>query len=375
MTRTRPSRRSGKSKKPSKTTSTNGKVIEHGDIFFFYRPKIDTEVVKDIESVQRFYMVISPDGSDLNRLFLLGQKQLPEIVEGSTNSEERNWALNVLTSSDPNEIREEFLPAEYQTETRGTRRMAAAVPTGEGKYSIVEHEGHSELAYILELPEKPGPTQREFQIKKEASYIISVKNPDIQVPGYSAFLKRKPDYPNSLKEKFGNRRWINVDEPNLLDYENTQLLLIGARKKDVEEELGIDIDEEKESASTAELFNDLKIRKEQVPLKPLFKGRFPTKDEVPFAQEIKTLSDEEAPGKGGKVGGKIAATSSASAAAIAKILSGIEFPKNKEQLIDYAEQNKHRISEPDAVIEILKELQETRFESMADVEKALGELR
>jgi hypothetical protein len=32
----------------------------------------------------------------------------------------------------------------------------------------------------LELPETPGPTQREFEIKKEASYIISVKNPQIK---------------------------------------------------------------------------------------------------------------------------------------------------------------------------------------------------
>ena len=36
-------------------------LIEHGDIFFFYRPKVDTEEVKDIEDVQRFYMVISPE--------------------------------------------------------------------------------------------------------------------------------------------------------------------------------------------------------------------------------------------------------------------------------------------------------------------------
>jgi len=49
---------------------------------------------------------------------------------------------------------------------------------------------------------------------------------------------------------FGDRRWIDVQDPNLLNYENTQLLLIGARKKDVEEELGIDIDEEKESQGT-----------------------------------------------------------------------------------------------------------------------------
>ena len=36
-------------------------VIEHGDIFFFYRPKVGTEEVEDIEDVQRFYMVTSPE--------------------------------------------------------------------------------------------------------------------------------------------------------------------------------------------------------------------------------------------------------------------------------------------------------------------------
>jgi len=367
-------RRTAKSTRQT-TRIGRGKIIEHGDIFFFYRPKIDAQEVQGIENVQRFYMVTSPDKPKLHRIFLVGQKQLPEITEGKSSSEERNWALNILTSSNVDEIRKEFLPAEYQTETRGTRRIGAAVPVGEGKYSIIQHDDHSELVYILELPELPGPTQREFQIKKEASYIVSVKNPDIQVPAYSAFLDRKPDYPKSLKEKFGNRRWINVDDPRLLNYENSQLLLIGARKKDVEEELSIDIDEEKESANTAELFKDLKIRKEQVPLKPLFKGKFPGKDEVPYAQEVKTLSAEEAPGRGGKIGGKVAASSAASAVAVAKILSGIDFPKDKEQLIEYAEQNTDKISEPDAVIETLKQLKDIHFENMADVEKALGEIR
>lgn len=39
--------------------------------------------------------------------------------------------------------------------------------------------------------------------------------------------------------------------------------MIGARKKDVEAELGIDLREEKESANTAEIFKQLKVRKEQ----------------------------------------------------------------------------------------------------------------
>jgi hypothetical protein len=76
---------------------------------------------------------------------------------------------------------------------------------------------------------------------------------------------------------FGDRRWIDVQDPILLNYANTQLLLIGARKKDVEEEIGIDIDEEKESQRSADLFNELKLRREQVPLKPIFQGKFPKK--------------------------------------------------------------------------------------------------
>jgi hypothetical protein len=60
-------------------------------------------------------------------------------------------------------------------------------------------------------------------------------------------------------------------------------------------------------------------------------GKFPKKEEGPMPQEeVKHLSKQEYPGgKGGKIGGKIAATTSTSAAAVAKIFSGIEFPKDK----------------------------------------------
>src|ERR687887_437837 len=297
-----------------KKDNKESQIIEHGDIFFFYRPKVGTEEVEDIEDVQRFYMITSPENGDgrsseggrtknkknrqdIYRLFLVGQKQLPEIVEGKSTSKERNWALNTLTTSNPDDIHKELLAAEYTTETRGKRRIAAAAPAGEGKYSIIKHDGHTELAYLLELPEIPGPTQREFEIKKEASYIISVKNPNISVPGFAAFSEdNKPQYSKHLMEKFGDRRWINVEDPELLNYENTQLLLIGARKKDVEEELGIDIEEQKETERSADLFKELKIKREQVPLKPLLKGKFPEKEEIPMAQEVKQLSSEEVPG-------------------------------------------------------------------------------
>jgi hypothetical protein len=39
-------------------------IIEQGDIFFFYRPKVETEEVEDIGDVQRFYMITSSDDDD-----------------------------------------------------------------------------------------------------------------------------------------------------------------------------------------------------------------------------------------------------------------------------------------------------------------------
>jgi hypothetical protein len=162
----------------------------------------------------------------------------------------------------------------------------------------------------LELPKILGPTQREFEIRKEASYIISVKNPDVIIPRYAAFSTedKKPNYPKYLKERFGDRRWIDVEDPDLINYENTQVLLIGARKKDVEEELGIEINEQRKNDKSADMFKELKIMQEQVPLKPLLEGKFPEKEEIPLAQEVKHLSKEESLGRGGKIGGKIAAT-------------------------------------------------------------------
>jgi hypothetical protein len=377
----------------SQNTVTS-KQIEFGDIFFFFRPKIEaTEEVKGVEDVQRFYMVTCPEEGKVKktkpiyRLFLLGAKQLPEIVEGKSKSTERNWALNILTTSDPEDIKQEILvPAEYSTETRGERRMAAASPAGEGKYSIVQHDNHTELAYILELPEVPGPTQREFEIKKEASYIISVKNPDISVKGFAAFSStRKPEYPMDITEKFGNKRWINVDDPQLLNYENTQLLLIGARKKDVEQELGLDINEEKETLNSADLFKKLKVKRDKIPVKSLLKGKFPNKKELDMSTvDTKKLSKDEVPGgKGGKIGGKVASTRAVSAAAVTKLLNGIDLPKNKDGLVEYAEkvkskarQTQERTKVIQDIIDTIKELPSDRsYYTMADVTEALGEIR
>jgi Protein of unknown function (DUF2795) len=370
------------------------KQIECGDIFFFFRPRVEItkEEVKGIEDVQRFYMVTCPEeengkkAKSIYRLFLLGAKKLPEITVGESKSTERNWALNTLTTSDPEDIKQDILvPVEYSTKTRGKRRLAAASPAGEGKYSIVQHDNHTELAYILELPEVPGPAQREFEIRKEASYIVSIKNPDISAKGFAVFSSaRKPNYSKNIIKKFGNRRWINVDDSQLLDYENTQLLLIGARRKDVEEELGIDINEEKETLNSADLYRELKVKRNQIPIKPLLKGEFPNKEELEAsAANDKKLSKDVTPGsKGGKIGGKVASIKAASAAAITKLLNGIDLPKSRDGLIEYAEKvesearQQEQIEVPQNIIDTIKQLPSNRsYYTMADITKALGEIR
>jgi predicted transcriptional regulator len=108
----------------------------------------------------------------------------------------------------------------------------------------------------------------------------------------------------------------------------------------------------------------------------LLKGKFPDKEEIPMNQEVKRLSKEEYPGaKGGKRGGRAAATKSTSAAAIAKMLSGIEFPKNKNELVECAKGNKDKVDNAASVIDTVKELPTRTYRSMTDVEEALAEIR
>ena len=94
-----------------------------------------------------------------------------------------------------------------------------------------------------------------------------------------------------------------------------------------------------------------------------------------MAAEVKHLSREEAPGRGGKVGGKAAATRAPSAAAIAKILSGIDFPKKKNDLIKYAETNKSKVEVPEEIIQVIRELPDRTYANMADIEKAVADVR
>jgi hypothetical protein len=246
-------------------------VLERGNIYFFYRPRVGLQAAAGPADVQRLYVILSPRGKRSYRLVIVAEKRLPAVTgEG----DRRSWGFVETVASRAEEVEDELDPKAYETRTRGERQRPAARPAGEGIYAIVRHGDHTHLAYALELPVKPGEVQRAFNILEEASYIISVKNPEApSPPGTGLDERRRAHFPAELRERFKGRRFIAVDPPDFLDYEGAEILLIGA-SPDVEEELGLRLNPERETEATAEIFNDLRIEKSVHPLAPLFKGKW-----------------------------------------------------------------------------------------------------
>lgn len=272
-------------KKKRQESGVQPDILEYGDIYFFYRPKVGSQEIKSIDDVRRFFMVTAPEETTTNtnrsdekektrsnyyRLFVIGKKSLPEIRKSEARSSERFWARVGGIFERPEDLTKELLSDEF-------RKGDLARPVGEGKYAIVKHQDHSELAYILELPKEPGEAQKELGIEKEASYIVTVINPIKPVPQGYPSADQSPQYPESVQQEFNeNEDFVPLTRNmELINYQNAQVILIGAREgKDViKKEIGIDIAEEPETNKSPDIFSKLKVRKEQIPVRPLMEGK------------------------------------------------------------------------------------------------------
>jgi hypothetical protein len=246
-------------------------VMEWGDIYFAYRPKVEAQVAKGFEDMARLYMILSRRGKPLYRFIIISEKRLPAV---SGAGDRKSWGVVQKVASRPEEVEDELDPETYPTKTRGERHLAAARPAGEGVYAIARHSGHTHLAYVLELPAEPGEVQQALNIVKEGSYIIVIKNPEAPAPpSVGLDESRQAAFPKELQQRFQGRRFIPVEPPDFLDYEGAEILFVGARQ-DVFAELGVQLNPEHETEATAEIFNDLKMERSLHPLTPLFKGKW-----------------------------------------------------------------------------------------------------
>jgi hypothetical protein len=245
----------------------DAKILERGNIYFAYRPRVDVQTVHGLEDVQRLSVILGPRGRDSYRLIVIGQKRLP-AVDGDRTA----WGFVEKVASDPEAVEDELDPKRYLTTTHGERDRPAARPAGEGVYAIVRHRGHTHLVYVLELPAEPGEVQRALNIAREASHIVAVRNPKAPAePGIGLEESRRAHFPRGLQQRFRGRRFINLDPPDFLDHEGCEILLVATRPGGLEE-LGISLDARQEDEETADIFTDLRLEKSLHPLTPLLKG-------------------------------------------------------------------------------------------------------
>jgi hypothetical protein len=97
--------------------------------------------------------------------------------------------------------------------------------------------------------------------------------------------------------------------------------------------------------------------------------------ELKSGKKMRSAEEIKASEQPGKKGGRTAARSSVSAAAIAKVLSGIDFPKRKNSLKEYAEKNISKVEfsgDPNEILDVIDKLPDREYHDMADVEKSVG---
>jgi len=232
-------------------------IVEKGHIYFFYRPKVQITEVKGFDDVQKLYILLCPtDHSDTskigdvkpsdtekrkqkklpNRLITIPKKKLP-----SATTHAKFWGFVSKVDFDIEKIHHVLDEEHHHTETRGERTTGASRPAGEGFYSLVHHasksKAHTHLVYALEVPNLLGEVQKAFNIEKEGSMVLSVKNPKKPAPEGAPHLSGQAHLSKEEQKEFHGRKFTS-GEPTFLDHEGTELIIIGA-SKDLQEEFGV----------------------------------------------------------------------------------------------------------------------------------------
>ncbi|MCL7023010.1 hypothetical protein MKW94_003835 [Papaver nudicaule] len=279
-------------------------IQERGEIFFFYRPKVNKDEAHSPDDVQRLYIVLRPESGEktvedkqssdsgkegankaggekgasssdpgkkggagdvkgsqgghgeeevniekevLLRFIVMGKKSLPDPSKKSRPY----WGFVEMVTTKIDDVKTALKGEEYDTATRGHRHTSPARALAEGIYRILRHKpgskkNHTHLIYKLEFPpedEKNEP-QESLNIEREGSFLIQIKNPNQHQGSSGGFgglqNKRRAAFPAHLQGLFGKLRYSPADPPDFLNYEGCEFLLISA-SDDIEEELGLEL--------------------------------------------------------------------------------------------------------------------------------------
>ncbi|TFK63863.1 hypothetical protein BDN72DRAFT_881847 [Pluteus cervinus] len=243
-----------------------GRIIEHGHIYFFYRPKVQLQTAKDMDEVKIFQMLLLPDKPPLPptppssqnsnpsnyeenaerkyRILTIGHKYLPPWVPPATRGE-AYWAPVSSLGEDLRELEDELTAYQSASGSNAPARLAAR-----GVYMLVntipQRRPETYLAFYLSHPNcnspstksEPdgktgastmGPVHQAFGLTDPAmSFQIRIKKPSA---GPNANGQVNPDsvadYPEKLISRvFGRYSFAHCATLELLDYVDTQILVI-----------------------------------------------------------------------------------------------------------------------------------------------------
>jgi hypothetical protein len=102
-----------------------------GDIYFLYRPAVSHDEVHSWRDVSRLFILLKPWEPCRYRLLVIGRKRLPDPEEHN-----RFWAFVWRVFRDRDALNAELGEEEYETKTRGVRKVPAVRPAAEGMFAL-----------------------------------------------------------------------------------------------------------------------------------------------------------------------------------------------------------------------------------------------
>lgn len=288
---------------PAEFHSQRG-ILERGHIYFFYRPKVGVEESESIDDVAKLSFLLVPrppktekeeedpspfvtheDGVPIEyfRYIIMGKKHLPD----SETKHEVFWGAVADIGNNLSALDEGLEEQVYSTKTKGERHKGAVRLTGRGVYVICTPTNpklppsrgeRTFLAYNLTHPATPGEVQEELGIEASSSFLIQVKNPDQpNPPNVGLKPDKKAKYPEEGKEEtfgtgFSARRFRPANPPTLLDYQGTEVLLVGDKKnldtilyEGSAQEMQQEADDESQTLTTEAVMREIMLDTEKFP--------------------------------------------------------------------------------------------------------------
>ncbi|KAJ7165516.1 hypothetical protein C8R43DRAFT_878483, partial [Mycena crocata] len=274
-------------------------TTERGYIYFFFRPRVETNEPSSIDDVKNLHMLLVPqpprssmgkdavDGPDVEakeeqmelpepgadaipataalnepekhyRLITMGKKVLPDPDSHSGGRKQSFWATVTSVGDDLETLEKGMGEKTYETKTRGTRHDPPTRLVARGCYALVNSPAQklsdekTYLGYSLSHPAPSdfGPVQTALGIQRAAAFVLQVKNPQAPTSEGGASTTKDVVYPPVIMDNVfgkGTRgrdpaglRFAPCSRPEMLDYVGTEMLLVAVRggESGLEDSLG-----------------------------------------------------------------------------------------------------------------------------------------